>query len=180
MVKTCILLILNLKKNGIFKGRVYIATETYALVRADYNYAPGKTGTDFHLLGVGYTQNGFDASINFEKVNEKYYLKYFSKKETQSYSVDRKISLIKKKERFLFDKELEEIKLAIDIMMSDESSIEVFVFKHDSIEENEFNAIVQKDYMDVIYVEKFDENLWKGYSIIEPTQQMKNYKKIND
>jgi hypothetical protein len=28
-----------------------------------------------------------------------------------------------------------------------------------------------------IYVDQFDDNLWSGYSIIEPTKRMKEYKK---
>jgi len=31
--------------------------------------------------------------------------------------------------------------------------------------------------MDIIYVDQFNDNLWKGFSIIEPTEQMKEYKK---
>ena len=164
-------------KSGDFTGRVYISTDSYALVRADYHYAPGKTGTDVHILGIGYTKSGFDASINFEKVEDKYYLKYFSKKETTAYSVERKISLIKKRERFLFDKELEEVKLALNLAMSDESSIEIFIFNHQNITQEKFSSIKQEEYMKVIYVDQFDDQLWKVYSIIQPTEQMKSYKK---
>lgn len=167
-------------KGGDFTGRVYISTDTYALVRADYHYAPGKTGTDIHLLGIGYTKSGFDASINFEKMEDKYYLKYFSKKEKMAYSVERKVSLLKKRERFLFDKELEEIKLALDLSMSDEYSIEVFVFSHQNITKEQFSNIKQEEYMKVIYVAQFDDQLWKGYSIIQPTEQMKNYRKVTE
>lgn len=167
-------------KSGDFTGRVYISTDSYALVRADYHYAPGKTGTDVHLLGIGYTKSGFDASINFEKVENKYYLKYFSKKETTAYSVERKISLIKKRERFLFDKELEEVKLALNLAMSDESSIEIFIFNHQNITQEKFSSIKQEEYMKVIYVDQFDDQLWKGYSIIQPTEQMKSYKKVTE
>ena len=46
---------------------MYISTETYALIRADYDYAPDKTGRDIHLLGIGYTENQFSGSIFFEK-----------------------------------------------------------------------------------------------------------------
>jgi hypothetical protein len=165
------------KRSGTLSGRVYISTDTYALVRADYQYAPGKTGTDFSILGVSYTKSGFEASITFEKVEEKYQLTYFSKRETQAYGVDRKISLIKKRERFLFDKELEEIKLGLDLTMEDETSTEVFGFTHQNISSSDFEKVEQPEYMKVIYVDQFDDQLWKGYSIIEPTKQMRNYKK---
>jgi hypothetical protein len=113
-------------------------------------------------------------------VENKYYLKYFSKKETTAYSVERKISLIKKRERFLFDKELEEVKLALNLAMSDESSIEIFIFNHQNITQEKFSSIKQEEYMKVIYVDQFDDQLWKGYSIIQPTEQMKSYKKVTE
>ena len=37
----------------------------------------------------------------------------------------------------------------------------------------------EKERVDIIYVDQFNEDLWKGYTIIEPTKQMKEYKKIN-
>ena len=53
---------------------MYISIRTYALVRADYEYAEGKTGRDIHLFGIGYTENEFSGSIYFEKKEENYIL----------------------------------------------------------------------------------------------------------
>jgi hypothetical protein len=55
------------KNKGDYEGRLYIAMETFALVKANYNYAKGKTGTNIQLFGVGYTQNVSDVNIYFEK-----------------------------------------------------------------------------------------------------------------
>ena len=33
--------------------------------------------------------------------------------------------------------------------------------------------------MKVIYVDRFDDSLWQGYDILEPTKQMREYKKIS-
>lgn len=165
------------KRKGTFQGRVYISTDTYALLRADFHYAPGKVGRDIDLFGVSYTQKGFEASITFEKHNNTYQLAYFSKRETQAYSVNRKFSLIKKRERFLWDKELEEVKVDLVLSMEDESSVEVCVMSHDELTPDRFEEIEQPEYMRVIYVDQFDDQLWNGYSIIEPTQQMRTYKK---
>ena len=45
------------------------------------------------------------------------------------------------------------------------------------ISEKQFNDFRQKEYMKTVYVDQFDDALWKGYSIIEPTKQMREYKK---
>ena len=55
----------------------------------------------------------------------------------------------------------------------------MLVLEEDPINQNQFNDFEENENVDIIYVEQFNEDLWKGYSIIEPTKQMKDYKKIN-
>ena len=153
--------------------------ETYALIRIDYKYDTGKTGMDMKLFGIGYTENKFNASMHFEKKENQYQLKYCSKIESSIFSFNRSIALQKKRERFLFDKKLKEIKIGINSVGDHESSIEMLVLEEDPINQNQFNDFEENENVDIIYVEQFNEDLWKGYSIIEPTKQMKDYKKIN-
>tara|TARA_Y100000589_G_scaffold160048_1_gene152217 strand:- start:4479 stop:6044 length:1566 start_codon:yes stop_codon:yes gene_type:complete len=166
-------------KKGKFIGRMYIAMETFALVRIDYKYDTGKTGIDMQLFGIGYSENKFNASMYFEKKEDQYQLKYCSKTESSNFSFNRNIVLQKKRERFLFDKKLKEIKIGISLIGDHESSIEMLVIEESPINQNQFNNFEEKENNDIIYVEQFNEDLWKGYSIIEPTKQMKDYKKIN-
>ena len=115
----------------------------------------------------------------FEKKEDQYQLKYCSKTESSNFSFNRNIALQKKRERFLFDKKLKEIKIGISLIGDHESSIEMLVIEESPINQNQFNNFEEKESIDIIYVEQFNEDLWKGYSIIEPTKQMKDYKKIN-
>jgi len=165
------------KSGGRYFGRMYVSISTYALVRADYEYAEGKTGRDIHLLGIGYTENHFSGSIYFEKKEDNYILKYFSKKTGFHASFDRNVALLKKKKRFLFDKKLNEIKVGIDMKMNIEESVEYLVLEDKDIPHHQFTDFEQKEKMEIIYVDQFDDNLWRGYSILEPTKQMREYKK---
>ena len=45
------------------------------------------------------------------------------------------------------------------------------------ISEQQFTDFKQKKNMEVIYVDQFDDKLWKDFSIIEPTEQMREYRK---
>jgi len=166
------------KSKGKFKGRIFIALKTFALIRADYEYAEGKTGTNIHLFGVGYSMNGFQGSISFKKNSDNYQLSYCSRKESSQVSFDRNLALIKKSKRFLMDKKLKEIKVRFDLSVSEENSFEVFVLDQEDISQNQFNAFQQKEFISMIYVNQFDDTLWEGYSIIEPTKQMREYKKM--
>ena len=165
------------KSSGKFIGRMYISMSTYALVRADYEFDKDKLGRDFHMFGIGYTENQFSGSIYFEKKDNNYVLKYFSKKTGFIASIERDISLIKKRERFLFDKKLNEIKVGIDFSMSQEESIEYLVLDRTEITQEQFSDFTQEERMEIIYVDQFDDSLWKGFAIIEPTEQMREYKK---
>ena len=165
------------KNSGKFIGKLYIATATYALIRADYQFDEGKIGRDFHLLGIGYTENMFSGSIYFEKVDDNYVLKYLSKKTGFTASFDRSIALLKKRKRFLLDKKLNEIKVGIDLTMRNEDSYELLILDKTLISEEQFNDFPQKERMEVIYVDQFDKDLWKGFPIIEPTKKMREYKK---
>ncbi len=163
---------------GKFKGRMYITMNTHALVRVDYEYDNGKVGTDVKLFGIGFSENTFNVSIYFEKKQNYYQLKYYSKIKGYEYSLDRSISLIKKKERLFIDKKLEQIKIGINFSGASESSIEMLVLEENKINQDQFYNFIEKENTEIIYVDQFDDELWKGYSIIEPTKQMKEYKKL--
>lgn len=163
--------------SGMYIGRMYIGIQSYALIRADYEYAPDKTGTDFHLLGVGYTETHFNGSIFFEKKGDYYELKYFSYKNIANASIDRSLVLVKKRKRMLFDKKLKELKLGLNLAVKIDESIEYLILNSAKIPQKQFADYQQPQNMEIIYVDQFDDNLWKGFSIIEPTEQMKEYKK---
>ncbi|MFL2564106.1 MAG: carboxypeptidase-like regulatory domain-containing protein [Flavobacteriales bacterium] len=166
-------------KKGLFTGKMYIATSTYALVRIDYKYGKNRIGKDFNLFGVGYTEDKFNVSMYFEKNANRYQLKYCSKKEGAKMSFDRPMSLQKKKKRFLFDKKIEEIKIGMEVISRFESSYELLVLDESEISLKQFREFKPNKNIKIIHVDQFNEDLWKGYSIIEPTKQMKNYKKLN-
>lgn len=166
-------------KKGLFTGKMYISTSTYALVRIDYKYGKNKTGKDFNLFGVGYKEDKFNASIYFEKKETLYQLKYCSKKEGAKVSIERPIALQKKKKRFLFDKKIIETKIGIELISRVESSYELLVLDESEISLMQFQEFKPNKNIKIIHVDQFNEDLWKGYSIIEPTKQMKNYKKIH-
>ncbi len=167
------------KNNGKFIGKVYISMDTYALVKADYNYDIGKIGTNIHLFGVGYTENQLDISVYFEKQVGNYQLKYYAEKTGSNMSLNRNISLLKKRKRFLIDKELNEIKVRLSLSAKEESSVEMLIINRKDISDRNFADFKQQKNFKRIYVDQFNDNMWKGYAVIEPTKQMRDYKKID-
>lgn len=165
------------RHRGLYQGRLFISTQTYALVSADFAYAPGKVGLDVQLLGIGYSETGFGGSVFFEKQDSTYALKYFSYKSANKASINRSLALIKKRKRWLFDKTLMEIKVRLDMAVSSDESVEYLVLDQNQIPDSEFAAFEEPEKMDIIFVDQYDDKLWEGYTIIEPIKQMKEYRK---
>ena len=168
------------KENGLYIGKVFIAINSFALIRADFEYARGKIGTDVNLLGMGYTENDFHGSIFFEKHGDAYKLKYFSRKVGFNVRFERNLALIKKKEKTLFDKKVDEIKVDLKLNVNLEESVEFLVLDDETISDQQFISFKQPPYVKTIFVNQFDDTLWADFNIIEPTEQMKEYKKAND
>tara|TARA_B110000091_G_scaffold184418_1_gene203675 strand:+ start:164 stop:1636 length:1473 start_codon:yes stop_codon:yes gene_type:complete len=166
------------KEKGLFIGRLYISIETSALIRADYEYAPNKLGDEMNMFGLGLAQTNFSGSIYFEKDINKYNLKYFSFQNTKKISVKRQIALQKMKKRLLINKKIKEIKIGVDMLMEINETIELLVIDQAKISDIVFDNFIEKEHVNVDYVNQFDKNLWKNYNIIEPTQKMKEYKKV--
>lgn len=166
------------KEKGTFDGRMYVSTETYAILRADYQFAPGKEGASFGLFGIKYEEKDYRASINYERLDSIYVLKYFSKQAHQNISFDRKIAFIKKQERKLKDKKVDEVKLDMYLALKAKESFELLVVDRKPFDSKNFDDFLQTKKMEAIPITKFDDNLWKGYSIIEPTQMMREYQKM--
>ena len=166
------------KKKGLFEGELFITTDTYALLKASYKYSKDKTGKNFNLFGVGYTESDFQGSIYFEKNAGNYQLKYFSYNKNYNIRINRKIALQKKRSRFLFDKKLKELKLRLNLNLQVQEAIEYFSIKTAPLTQPEYNSYKESKNMNVLHIDQFDENLWQGYDIIEPTKQIKQYKKI--
>ncbi len=165
------------KRKGDFEGTLYISCSSYALIKAEYSYAEGKNGVDVSLMGISYTESDFHASILFEKYKGKYHLKYLFKRKGEIIGVERKLALIKKRERFLLDKTIATFKVDISYKAENINSIELLVLSQKEITETTFKDLKQEERMKVKYVNKFDDSLWQGYSIIAPTSKMKEYQK---
>ena len=165
------------KQKGIFQGRLFVSMESFAILRVDYQYAPQKRGNHFNMFGISYTDAKYEASVHFEKVDTCYQLKYFSLKTLQKISFDRKISLLKKRKRPFFDKTMDELKTDLDISLNNEESFEFLVLSQRPISKKKYTEVQEEKSMKVIYIDQFRNDLWEGYNIIEPTQQMREYTK---
>lgn len=160
------------KNKGRYRGRMFVSMDTNALVKATYEYMPGKKTNSIRMFGFSNSKENFKGNILFEKQNEKYLLKYFSFNSIDKLGVERSFRLKKKRKRFLFDKTLEEVKLKANVKMKVTSSFEYLVLKRNENKLRDFNKLQQSKITKVITVNKFDEHLWENYPSIKPIKEM--------
>jgi len=165
------------KRRGDFKGRLYISCSTFAILKADYQFAEGKLGTDVNMFGISYKETIQKITLFYENHDGIYKLKYFFRQEGELVGVSRKVELIKKRERFLLDKTIARYKVHLEIKARNLNSIEILVIDDIVISEQEFAGFKSKKRLKVKHVNIFDDKMWQGYSIIAPTEQMKDYRK---
>jgi hypothetical protein len=163
-------------KKGKYKGRMYVASDTYAMIKADYALVDSNLGSDFKMLGVGYQEGAYHASVYYEKSDQGYALKYLSRNFGSDFQFNRSLSLKKKKDRFLIDKTIEEIKVDLNLDVQSDESVEILVFNRNPLTKEKFRLFKASPTVDLIQVSQFNDAAWKAYSIIEPTRQMKEYK----
>lgn len=175
--KTVYIITFEPKNNGIFRGQLYVSKNDFAILRADYAYADNKRGRDFNLLGVSFSEQGYTASIEFEKQSDGYLLKYFSFSSRDEIVVDRPLTMTQKQERVLFDKTLEKVKLNINVDMLSVHQFEVFVYNNQPLKLVGSERI-KLESIDIVQVNQFSDTLWTKFPSIEPTQQMRAYRKV--
>lgn len=167
------------KSGGLFQGTVYISMENFAVLKAEFEYAPNKVGTDVQLFGIGYTEKNIALTVNFKKFEGVYVLDYIVIEKETDFSLDRKFSMLKKEKRFLFDKTLEEFKFGMNIEATSIERFEAFITRRavsNAKEAHQKNESMASYHL----VNKFNPNLWQNYAIIEPPTKMKDYVKVNE
>lgn len=162
---------------GLYKGSMYISTNSYALLRADFGYAANKHGTHFNMLGIHFTEKALSMSVMYAACDGGYRLQYLSHKRGYSFGVDRNILFIKKRKRFLFDKTIFEAKARLQIESEVEEHNTVVVFDYEEIPQTGYQHVRLNKMVKPIEIEQYHDSLWANYPNIAPVQSLRNYKK---
>lgn len=163
------------KRKAKYTGTLYISETDYAVIRADYTLAEGKKLSSVNLkflLGVKQADNISKGTLIFKKrpTDISYYLQYASEETGQYIYVNRPLKFIEitdeKKDVAAFD-------LKIETNVYDKE--EYFNMMKTEISDAEFDNVKKEDF-DYIHLQQYDPNIWNEFSIIEPLEEMKQFK----
>ncbi len=165
------------KRRGLYEGTMYISTQSFAVLQMDYAFAPGKSNENFHLMGIGHSMKMKKARVIFDQSEQGYYPKYILAQQHETASIEREFVIKKKEKRFLFDKELNEIKFSTAIQFDINNYWEVLVLENESISESVYANVTQPNSMKYKREFAFSVELWDNNTVIAPTSELQKYKR---
>jgi hypothetical protein len=165
------------KKKGLFEGTVYISTSSYAILQLDFAFAKGKKTDTFKLFGYKHSTDFREAHIIFEKGNSGYFVKYLYAKKKEFSSLDRDFAIMKKEKRFFIDKELNEMKIGLDLSFNTENSWEMLVLERDEITPEQYEKIKEPSIMKFKKEYVYTPEMWGNRTVIVPATELKKYKR---
>ncbi len=166
-----------ISKNKKQAGKIYISTESYALLHRTTHLLAGTKGKGLALFGVSYRQKDFENSITYQKVGENYQLQHINLWEKIEFSIDRPLALLLKEKRFLTDKTLEEVKVKFNTSIENEYSEVILLAHRQAISQEGIDNKVFDPNFKIEQIDHYSPEIWKDYTTIEPTQLMMEYKR---
>ncbi|MCR9250034.1 MAG: carboxypeptidase-like regulatory domain-containing protein [bacterium] len=164
------------KRRGLFEGRIYVSTQSFAVLQLDYNYAPGKDNENFQLMGLGHSMKYKKGRVIFEKGAKGYYPKYIYAQQNESASIERDFTIKKKQKRFLYDKELNEIKFSTELYFDTEAYWEYLVLDREEIDAETFENVTEPKSVKFKREFAYSPEMWNS-TVIAPTSELGKYKR---
>lgn len=165
------------KKSKDFKGTLYINTEDFAIVRADFNNV--RPLYKFGLLGITYRENVYKGTMLFQKDNTGTYSpKYIDLKKGNYFAVDRPLKIIEKNKNVKGRRKQNELSFQVDVSGTQVDKYEMIVFNSEDISSSSYESTSENENIEATYLPKYDPDFWKGYTIIEPNAAIRAFEVV--
>lgn len=165
------------KVRGLFEGKLYVSTSTYAILQLDFAYAEGKQSEKIQILGIGHAMDLKRGRVIYERAKTGYYPKYIYAQEKEWASIERSFSVMKKQKRFLKDKELNEMKFKTQLFFDINSYRELLVLDREEIAAQEFESAKQPKQMKFRKEYAYSPEMWKNRTVLAPTAELQKFKR---
>ncbi len=160
-----------------FSGILYISATDYAILKADYSFSEGKEGKKFNLkllLGIKYIENINRGTIIFKPRYDGRYHPYYIKREYGNYIyLHRPLKFIENsndRNKVIFD-------FTIEGRGRDKK--ELLILSTNPLIQEEFVSFKEQDSIPYTLLKQFEPSIWQNNQIIEPLEEMKNFKVDN-
>lgn len=161
------------KSKAKYTGTLYIADESYAVLKAEYKYGKGKRGEKLNLrlvLGVKYIENQHSGVMLFRKTtNNTYEPKYIKEVTGRYFYINRPIKFIENssaKRKTAFNFKIEGTALHKEELLFTDSK---------TISRDELMAITEPKTIPYQKQRKYDASVWGSKETLVPTTELKTF-----
>lgn len=161
------------KGKAKYTGKIYVADDTYAIIRVSYNYYKNRHGEKLNLrfvLGVKFNANVSDGNIIFEKDSSNiYHPKYIKRHFGQYFFVSRTLKFIENSDNRY------KVSFEFKIEGNNSNKEELLITKHKSINFLDFQAEQQAAKTPITSLNKYENSIWDNENVLEPSLEMKAF-----
>jgi len=157
-----------------YKGRLYINSDDFAVIRVDYeNIKPIRK---FSLLGIFMNEFLDKGKIFFSKgLKNQYTVSFIEREFGVTAGVKRPLKIIEKNKIVKGKNRQNELSVKLDMAIKNVNKYEVVIFNSKEISNLEYTEFKEKNTISPTYMANYDSEFWKGYTIIEPNQAIKEF-----
>lgn len=167
------------KSRGDFQGKLFVNIEDFAIVRMDY--ANVKSLRSIKLLGFSYNEQKYTGSTVFSKFGgDKYNIKFINFTFGRKMGVDRPLKVIEKNKHVKGRRKQNELSLALDIVNYNTEKYELVAFETQSVSKSQIEALEEDETVKATYLSAYNPEFWKGHTIMEPNQAIREFTVIEE
>ncbi|MDA7711022.1 hypothetical protein N8873_03050 [Flavobacteriaceae bacterium] len=160
---------------GKFTGKLYVDADQMTMIRMEYkNTRPLR---DFDLFGLFFKYHQKEVVIQFTKINSgKYSPQYLEISNGYKMEADRSFTLLEKNKHVRGRKKQNELKMALNLQQDQFEKFQMVIFETLPLTQQAYDAVDEKALVVPVNLTQYDPTFWKGHTIIEPNQAIKNFK----
>ena len=167
------------KRSADYKGRLYINSDDFALIRADFENV--KSLKTFKLLGISLNRYLHRGKVIFSKdEDDKYSLSYLESEEGNRVGIKRPLKIIEINKKVKGRNRQNEFSAKLDWSMSNIDKSEVVVFDTENLHKTGFSDFKENNKVLPTYMPSYNPEFWSGYNIIEPNQAIREFTAVDE
>lgn len=165
------------KSKAKHTGKLYVSATDYAVVRCDYTLAEGKKLNGLNmkfLLGIKVFENINKGTLIFKKnpISSGYYLQYASSESGQYFYINRPLKFIE-----LTDSEKDVVAFDLKVEGNSVEKTEYLNISKSEIDETDYEKVKEEEF-NYTKLQRYDPKIWKDFVSIEPLEEMKQFRVV--
>lgn len=165
------------KGKAKYKGKLYVHTEDYAIIKSEITGANKIFDKHFNMFGITANDLSYTSTVIFKKENDsKYHLKYFKKESVQQVGINRPIKIIEKNKVVKGKNKQNEVSFQMHIAIQNYDKKEMVFTSPNSLSKETYESLKLKNDFEIGEFNAYNKQFWKGYNIITPEKAIQELK----